>query len=399
NNSNGGSDRHHLRRDESKGGATTYDGGGTATTTTTLDGSSDALAGVTEQVLSWSETGEGRGGRDQQEGLDMCASTWKSVESMARTLAAGKSVVSTIVKCYSMPSLGRRSDRGSAARRSGLAATEMMHTSLLSERLAADALTIFRRLALAPPTQPDGLYINSSKIPEAAKTLDPGLDDATVAAWMTANGFHEGRGSATSASAEALSWTEYRRALSELCPAFRRFGISTCTDDAPTTPARRSPTDTTFRTEKNSSFQRRTPSKEKPSMFGDGSYCTPWDTFGGSAGGVGVVPESVTGKLRSGSGNFGTRRRGSPPRSPGADSFNALRRKRHAAVSLDYEAITKELPQQVMPPLDPCILLEHIKAQGRRDRKNPACDIGGSTLSALGVHERLLHMTLQKAQV
>lgn len=47
------------------------------------------------------------------------------------------------------------------------------------------------RLAQAPPTQPDGLYINSSKIPEAAKALDPGLDDATVTAWMSANGFQE----------------------------------------------------------------------------------------------------------------------------------------------------------------------------------------------------------------
>ena len=35
------------------------------------------------------------------------------------------------------------------------------------------------------------MYINSSKIPEAAKALDPGLDVATVAAWMVANGFQE----------------------------------------------------------------------------------------------------------------------------------------------------------------------------------------------------------------
>lgn len=144
NNSNGGSssDSQHLRRDEGKCDATySYDG---ATTTTTLDGS-DALMGVAEQVLNWSGTG-GRREREQRR-LDMCASTWKSVESMARTLAAGQSVVSTIVKCYSMPSLGRRSDRGSVARRSGLAATEMMHTSLLSERLAAEGLAIFRRCA------------------------------------------------------------------------------------------------------------------------------------------------------------------------------------------------------------------------------------------------------------
>lgn len=50
---------------------------------------------------------------------------------------------------------------------------------------------LFCRLAQAPPTQPDVMYINSSKIPEAAKALDPGLDVATVAAWMVANGFQE----------------------------------------------------------------------------------------------------------------------------------------------------------------------------------------------------------------
>lgn len=62
--------------------------------------------------------------------------------------------------------------------------------SYIQEHLLQPRL-VFCRLAQAPPTQPDGLYINSSKIPEAAKTLDPGLHDATVAAWMTANGFHE----------------------------------------------------------------------------------------------------------------------------------------------------------------------------------------------------------------
>lgn len=152
--SNSSSDR-YLHREESNGyDAIIADCGNTTTTTATLDG--DTLAGVAEQLLSWS----GRGVEQQQQqreralqedGLDLCTSTWKSVESMARTLAAGQSVVSTIVKCYSLPSLGRRkkSDRrggaGAGGRRAGLAATEIMHTSLLSERLVAEALAIFRR--------------------------------------------------------------------------------------------------------------------------------------------------------------------------------------------------------------------------------------------------------------
>lgn len=35
----------------------------------------------------------------------------------------------------------------------------------------------------------------------------------------------------------------------------------------------------------------------------------------------------------------------SPPRTPGADSFHILRRKRQAAVTLDYESLTKKPPQ------------------------------------------------------
>lgn len=57
-------------------------------------------------------------------------------------------------------------------------------------------------------------------------------------------------------------------------------------------------------------------------------------------------------------------------------------------------------PAQVMPPLDPSILVDHIKAQGRRERKNPGSDNGGvSSLWTLDPHERLLKMSLQKEQV
>lgn len=51
-----------------------------------------------------------------------------------------------------------------------------------------------------------------------------------------------------------------------------------------------------------------------------------------------------------------------------------------------------------MPPLDPSILVDHIKAQGRRERKS-AGSHGGSSLWTLDPHERLLKMPLQKEQV
>lgn len=54
-----------------------------------------------------------------------------------------------------------------------------------------ETLAFCIRLGQAPPTQPDSLYINSAKLPEAAKALDPGLDDAAISAWMKANGFEQ----------------------------------------------------------------------------------------------------------------------------------------------------------------------------------------------------------------
>lgn len=90
------------------------------------------------------------GGRgiDAEDGLDLCSSTWKSVETMARALAVGQSVMSTISRCYSLPNLVRSGPRGAAAasRRSAReAGTDAMHSSLLSGRFAAKALAVFRR--------------------------------------------------------------------------------------------------------------------------------------------------------------------------------------------------------------------------------------------------------------
>ena len=79
---------------------------------------------------------------DKQE-LDFRTSTWKSVETMVRILIAGHSVVSTISKCYSLPELGR-SDGGVHHRRLESDGTGKL-TPLFAERLAAEALAVFRK--------------------------------------------------------------------------------------------------------------------------------------------------------------------------------------------------------------------------------------------------------------
>ncbi|CAM9815536.1 unnamed protein product [Scytosiphon promiscuus] len=365
--------------------------------TMTLNGGDDDLVGAVDFLLS---SGGGRT-RDPEGDLDLCSSTWKSVETMARALAAGQSVLTTISRCYSLPDLARNSSPPDAAadleRSAREAGTEMMHSSLISGRFAAHALAIFRRLGQAPPAQPDSLYLNSSRLPEAVRTLDPGVDDATIRAWMKANGF-ENQDKSTE-SLEALSWTEYRKALSELSPAFRRHGISPGTSRerkiATTTPvgtirlARGSGCHADISSSRNIPTVRanHSPRGHSEDVVDRTASCTSplWQHS--------TVSESG-GRIRPLENEMGD----NPPRSPGADSYGVLRRKRHAAVSVDYEAITKQLPQ-VMQPLDPSILVDHIKAQGRRERKNPGSEGGGVSLWSLDPHERLLKMPLQKEQV
>ncbi|CAM9812780.1 unnamed protein product [Ectocarpus sp. 6 AP-2014] len=360
---------------------------------TTLGDGDDDLVGVVDRLLS-------SRGQDEGDSLDLCSSTWQSVETMARALATGQSIVSTISRCYRLPGLGRNNSGPQVAaeavrckaRRAG---TEAMHSLLLSGRFAAKALAIFRRLGQAPLTHPDSFFINSSKLPEAAKALDPGLDDATIRAWMKANGFEQ-QGRPQPDSLEALSWTEYRQALSELCPAFRRHGIS------PTTS-----------TERNTAVSTPIDTKHIGNGGGSGGLApsascpsfTDHDPWEAAVDRTPACPSPARPRRRAGLEDdgdthaVGGRLGDCPPRSPGADSYGVLRRKRLAAVSLDYEAITRERPQ-VMPPLDPSILVDHIKAQGRRDRKNPGGDEGGrSSLWTLSTHERLLKIPLEKEQV
>lgn len=144
------------------------------------------------------------------------------------------------------------------------------------------------------------------------------------------------------ASVEALSWTEYWRALSELCPAFRRYGISTIASTA--LDGYRS---------RGSASRTRSPLRQQSTLL-DHRYRDPWEVvvergytdptahLEEERGG----PRGLTRGGRVGAGGGGS---DSLPRSPGADSFHVLRRKRHAAVALDYESATKELPQVTLP--------------------------------------------------
>lgn len=139
-----------------------------------------------------------------------------------------------------------------------------------------------------------------------------------------------------SASVEALSWTEYRRAVSELCPAFRRHGLNTYAGNS---------------TDNFGDTRRRAGGPGGPAtqhrLRADASDNN--DTWEAVVNEPGMTPTCPLGKrhsnLESTGGSYAGVRNRHPPRSPCADSFHSLRRKRHAAVSLDYESVTKELPQ------------------------------------------------------
>lgn len=76
--------------------------------------------------------------------IDMCSSTWKNVESFARMQAASHSVVSTISRYYSLPGLRSERDPHPDHHQASTVRPEL-EGSLVSDRLAAEALAVFRR--------------------------------------------------------------------------------------------------------------------------------------------------------------------------------------------------------------------------------------------------------------
>lgn len=146
-------------------------------------------------------------------------------------------------------------------------------------------------------------------------------------------------------SIEALSWTEYRQALADLSPTFRRHGITT-PNSGKRTAVGMAPAGTNHGI---GGSRHRTGGCSSPNAppLADERYRDPWED-------VVDRTESCTSPLRQ---RYRSLRSGEedwhrgdgvgdcPPRSPGADSYGVLRRKRQAAVSLDYEGITKQLPQ------------------------------------------------------
>lgn len=119
-----------------------------------------------------------------------------------------------------------------------------------------------------------------------------------------------------STNVEALSWKEYRRALSELCPALHRYENTAPAEDIRSTAS----------PPRNSYIHSFQSTATSPSRLNHGTQ----EHGPVSPAGFGSIPMTSN---------------DNPPRSSGADSFNVLRRKRQAAISLDYESLTINPPQ------------------------------------------------------
>lgn len=146
-------------------------------------------------------------------------------------------------------------------------------------------------------------------------------------------------------SFEALSWTEYRQALSELCPAFHRHGMNPKTSGERTiAPAALVKTS---RPRIGSGPLVGTSSSGDIATLVNQPCRDPWEDVVDRTASCTSPLRRCASVFESGgrSHHPGDALRDCPPRSPGADSYGVLRRKRHAAVALDYEAVTKQLPQ------------------------------------------------------
>lgn len=156
------------------------------------------------------------------------------------------------------------------------------------------------------------------------------------------------KGGRASENHEALSWAEYRQALSELSPAFRRHGIGATYGEHAATTAGMTPVETSRSRCGGSRRPAGAPPSPNNSVLAGESYRDPWDGVLDRTTACSSPPRRRCSSLGNGDARHledEARGGGYPPRSPGADSYGVLRRKRHAAVSLDYEEITKQLPQ------------------------------------------------------
>lgn len=152
-----------------------------------------------------------------------------------------------------------------------------------------------------------------------------------------------------SENTEALSWTEYRQALTELSPTFRRHGIAATNNSGERATAGATPGGTNHVVGGSRRRAGRCSSPSVPSLA-DERYRDPWeDMVDRTASCTSPLRQRCNGLQNGEVFHHGDGVRDRPPRSPGADSYGVLRRKRHAAVSLDYEGITKELPQVGLP--------------------------------------------------
>lgn len=147
---------------------------------------------------------------------------------------------------------------------------------------------------------------------------------------------------------EALSWTEYRQALSELSPTFRRHGVTT-KNSYERASMEMTPGGTNHVV---GGSRRRAGGCSSPNVpsLADERYRDPWeDTVDRTTSCASPLRQRRSGLQSEEAYLRGDGVRDCQPRSPGADSYGVLRRKRHAAVSLDYEGITKQLPQVGLP--------------------------------------------------
>ncbi|CAN0021090.1 unnamed protein product, partial [Choristocarpus tenellus] len=120
--------------------------------------------------------------------LDICSSRWASVENMARQMAEGTSISSTIRRCHSLPRL--LSQAGQQITTMGSERLHFDRTGLCSSySLHLRALMAFRRLGTRPQSQPEVFFLDASNLPSALASIDPTLTEAAVVKWMEANGY------------------------------------------------------------------------------------------------------------------------------------------------------------------------------------------------------------------
>jgi hypothetical protein len=350
----------------------------------------DDDASLLSTALAFTNTAAG--GKDTWQHIwqshgDLAASQWSSVSETVRAISRSRSTQQQIRgTCNGLQALADssivRSSSLSQLDDGDAGSTDRKHTSTSKRAVIRDgsilrgvvtnhmALTAFTTVCNEVSDAADFMQHGSETIPRTAlvralQLLDPTMPDSKVSTWL------EQHPDSDSNSNDALTWDQFKVALADLCSRYRALPLSRL---------QRANSEATLNS---TTRNRNSVSRQKQLHYNrTQNSLIEYDTSTVHADSEGI-------------------------------GYDIARRADAKAALIDYDAATR-VPPHVVPAIDPSILVDHIKSEARRLRKERQAHaqfLSGDTLhstrkhtlkhskksirSSIDIHERLAKTELQ----